>query len=75
MITKKKSEKGEHGELEAYAGERFKNKKLREYRVEKSRVLQAEQSNTSILYDNAFFLKLYRRLEDGINPDLEIGRF
>jgi len=35
-------------------------------------VLKAEQSNTSILYGNKLFLKLYRRLETGVNPDAEI---
>ncbi|MEW6248746.1 MAG: putative maltokinase [Nitrospirota bacterium] len=37
-------------------------------------VMQAEQSNTSVRYGERVILKLYRRLEDGINPDLEIGR-
>src|SRR5439155_9216160 len=34
---------------------------------EKSHVLSAEQSNSSMLFDNKFFLKLYRKLEDGVN--------
>jgi maltose alpha-D-glucosyltransferase/alpha-amylase len=42
---------------------------------ENSEVLGAEQSNSSMLFDNKFFLKLYRKLEDGINPDVEITRF
>jgi maltose alpha-D-glucosyltransferase / alpha-amylase len=39
-----------------------------------SRVLLAEQSNTSILYDNRFFFKLYRSPEEGNNPEMEIIR-
>jgi maltose alpha-D-glucosyltransferase/alpha-amylase len=35
----------------------------------------AEQSNTSILFGDAFILKLFRRLEAGVNPDCEIGRY
>jgi maltose alpha-D-glucosyltransferase/alpha-amylase len=42
---------------------------------ERSHVLSAEQSNSSMLFDNKFFLKLYRKLEDGVNPDVEITRF
>jgi maltose alpha-D-glucosyltransferase / alpha-amylase len=41
----------------------------------KSQVLLGEQSNSSMLFDNKFFLKLYRKLEDGVNPDVEITRF
>lgn len=37
-------------------------------------VLKAEQSNTSIAYGDRVLLKIYRRVETGINPDLEIGR-
>jgi maltose alpha-D-glucosyltransferase / alpha-amylase len=38
-------------------------------------ILGVEQSNTSVIYGSQFILKLFRRLQDGINPDLEIGRF
>jgi len=40
-----------------------------------SRLGSAEQSNTSILFGNRFFLKLFRHLEPEENPDVEIGRF
>ena len=36
-------------------------------------VLGTEQSNTSIRYGNALILKLFRRLEEGTSPELEIG--
>jgi len=39
------------------------------------RVLKGEQSNSSIVYGDFFILKLFRRVEEGVNPDLEIGRF
>ena len=40
-----------------------------------SRVLKVEQSNTSILYPDTFFFKLYRKLEEGVNPDIELLQY
>src|SRR5438094_5943107 len=40
-----------------------------------SNVLSGEQSNSSMLFADKFFLKLYRKLEDGVNPDVEVTRF
>jgi maltose alpha-D-glucosyltransferase/alpha-amylase len=40
-----------------------------------SRFLGVEQSNSSIIYQDRWFMKLYRRIEEGINPDAEILRF
>jgi maltose alpha-D-glucosyltransferase / alpha-amylase len=44
-------------------------------RVENVRAVQAEQSNTTALVGESFVVKLFRRLEVGINPEIEIGRF
>jgi maltokinase len=38
------------------------------------RVISGEQSNTSIIYGDFGILKMYRRLEPGVNPDVEIHR-
>jgi len=40
-----------------------------------SKALKAEQSNSAIIYDGRFFLKLYRKPELGQNPDAELLRF
>ena len=40
-----------------------------------SKILSAEQSNTSVIYNGMFFMKLYRKVDSTINPDLEITRF
>jgi maltose alpha-D-glucosyltransferase/alpha-amylase len=39
------------------------------------RPVGAEQSNTSLSIDRTLAFKLFRRLEPGENPELEIGRF
>jgi trehalose synthase-fused probable maltokinase len=38
-------------------------------------VSSAEQSNTAVTLGDWGFLKLFRRVEAGVNPDVEIGRF
>ena len=42
--------------------------------AERARQLGADQSNTSIVYDEKTILKVFRRLEDGPNPDVEVTR-
>ena len=40
-----------------------------------SSLSEAERNNTGIIFGDAYFLKLFRHLEPGLNPDLELGRF
>ncbi|MEO6945509.1 MAG: putative maltokinase, partial [Nitrobacter sp.] len=39
------------------------------------RAVQTEQSNSTALVDEKFVVKIYRKLENGINPEVEVGRF
>lgn len=42
---------------------------------ESSRFIGAEQSNTSIIYNDMYVMKFFRRLFIGVNPDYEIAHF
>jgi maltose alpha-D-glucosyltransferase / alpha-amylase len=74
-ISGRKKIRGKQGEVTAYPGRRFRNllgdKKL----PLASQVVKAEQSNTSIIYESSYFIKLYRQLGEGVNPDLAITRY
>ena len=37
--------------------------------------MHVEQSNSSAFFEGRLIMKLYRAIEDGPNPDLEVGRF
>ena len=39
------------------------------------RAVETEQSNSTALVDNDYVVKIYRKLEPGINPEIEVGRF
>nr|NIR52679.1 maltose alpha-D-glucosyltransferase [candidate division KSB1 bacterium]NIU58659.1 maltose alpha-D-glucosyltransferase [Phycisphaerae bacterium]NIR71637.1 maltose alpha-D-glucosyltransferase [candidate division KSB1 bacterium]NIS27977.1 maltose alpha-D-glucosyltransferase [candidate division KSB1 bacterium]NIT74859.1 maltose alpha-D-glucosyltransferase [candidate division KSB1 bacterium] len=75
MLQRNKRFKAKSGQLVAYPGKIFKRLAKDGQTAQNSRVLKVEQSNSSILYHDKFFLKLYRRLEEGLNPDLEIEKF
>jgi trehalose synthase-fused probable maltokinase len=57
----------EFGAVETFAAE---GHELRE-----ARAVGTEQTNTSIVFDDELILKVFRRLEAGINPELELLRF
>jgi maltose alpha-D-glucosyltransferase / alpha-amylase len=75
LISRRQTIKGIHGNLSAYPGLFLRTAKYGELLLEKTQVLKAEQSNTSILYGDKLFFKLFRHLDEGMNPELEISKF
>lgn len=72
-IGRRKHVKGRHGEVTGLPAPSFKP--MRGSEPLPGQVLKAEQSNTAIIYGQKLFMKLFRKLERGINTDLEVSTF
>ncbi|KPF96449.1 alpha-amylase [Rhodopseudomonas sp. AAP120] len=59
--------------LEFRPGSRLAEKPAGPY--EQIRAVSTEQSNSTALVGEDYVIKLYRRLESGTNPEIEMGRF
>lgn len=42
-------------------------------RAERVRPVGGEQSNTSLIFDNRLIMKVFRRVQPGLNPDVEVS--
>src|SRR5687767_8575522 len=72
-VARKRQLKAAKGVMVATPTRAFKE--LRGSEKLETHVLGVEQSNTAIIYGQRLFLKLFRRLESGINTDAEITKF
>jgi maltose alpha-D-glucosyltransferase/alpha-amylase len=67
-------EEGEHGlRLEFRPTSRFDDRPIKQ--PERIRAVETEQSNSTALVDSDYVVKMYRKLEVGLNPEIEMGRF
>ena len=67
--------RGVNGELRASQSSAYRDLCPASAGVLKPKPMNVEQSNSSIVYGDRLVLKVFRHVEPGINPDLEIGRF
>lgn len=72
LIQHRKRAKGASGTCRGIPGKQLKTIVADEEASLQPHILNVEQSNTSILYGEKLFLKLYRKLDDGVNPDIEM---
>ncbi|MBU1998859.1 MAG: maltose alpha-D-glucosyltransferase, partial [Candidatus Omnitrophica bacterium] len=71
-ITQRKRIKGSKGFFSCVPTKILKDNLSDVEEIKTSQVMQAEQSNTSVVFSRKSILKLYRRLDQGINPEEEI---
>ncbi|MGI0091088.1 MAG: putative maltokinase, partial [Nitrososphaerales archaeon] len=74
LILLNRASRGEQGEIVGRTMVNHVSPNIPEGEL-KSSVLGSEQSNTSLVYQEKCVLKLIRRIEEGRNPELEIGEF
>ncbi|OGO30767.1 MAG: maltose alpha-D-glucosyltransferase [Chloroflexi bacterium RBG_16_56_11] len=74
-IDKRHRFRGETGQIVASSTQAFSNALSPGEAVPEPTPVKAEQTNTSIVYGDKLIFKLFRQLGEGINPELEIGRF
>ena len=75
MIARRRHLRGTTGDFVATPTRAMRSESLGTVTNLEVSSMRAEQSNSSIVFGDKLILKLFRRTEPGINPDLEIGYF
>ncbi len=75
IVAEARTIQGDEGTFHGMPGSAFEQIAGVHYTTLASRALKVEQSNSSIVYGQSFFMKLYRKLEMGRNPELEMISF
>jgi predicted trehalose synthase len=75
LIRQKAIVHGEKGELRALQTAAYSRLYPSAAGILQPKPVRAEQSNTSVIYGSHLILKFFRRIQEGVNPDLEIGKF
>ena len=73
-ISSRRTFSGERGAITAWPTRAFQSWQLPLLDLPPS-LMRAEQSNTSVRFGERLILKFFRKLEEGLNPDLEMGTF
>jgi maltose alpha-D-glucosyltransferase/alpha-amylase len=75
VIATRRSHKGKAGEFRGFttrgSGKLVKSAAA----ATQPQLLKTEQSNSSVVYGDRMIMKVFRRVHEGVNPDLEVGRF
>jgi maltose alpha-D-glucosyltransferase / alpha-amylase len=75
MIARRRHLRGTGGDFVAAPTRVLRNGGMPAMRKLEVASMRAEQSNSSVVFGDQLILKLFRKAEQGVNPDLEIGYF
>jgi maltose alpha-D-glucosyltransferase/alpha-amylase len=75
LMAGRKKLRGGNGSLVASTTRSFRSLRGTGQEPLEPAVVRVEQSNSSVIYGRKMIMKLFRKLDTGVNPDLEIGRF
>jgi maltose alpha-D-glucosyltransferase/alpha-amylase len=75
LVARNRRLSGEQGSILAQSTRVFQQLRGPADDLLEPRLVRGEQSNTSVMFGDRLMFKLFRRVEEGLNPDLEIGRF
>ncbi len=74
FIAHSRRSRGLHGEMAGVPLNTFRRLAGKEAKIDSS-LQRARHGNLSIIYADKFILKMFRRAEAGIHPEVEMGRF
>jgi maltose alpha-D-glucosyltransferase / alpha-amylase len=74
-VSRKRRFKGTGGEMVGWRTRACPALAARQPVPEPALLRAGDQRNTSVVYGDRFILKVYRRVEEGVNPGLEVSRF
>jgi len=75
IISQRKKIRGQKGVITAYPSKKFKELFFNKELSLTPHFLRVEQSNSSVVFEDLLFLKIYRKLEEGKNPEVEMVKF
>ena len=74
-LRSKKSAAGERGAIHSFRARLPRGEAVTLDPSLSGTVMRAEQSNSSIAYGDKIYVKLFRKVEAGLNPDVEVSQF
>ena len=74
-LLRRRRAKGRSGEFSAHSTRAMRQVLPAGAQRPAGAAIKGEQSNTSLVYGDRLILKLFRHVEPGVNPDLDVGRF